>query len=292
MAGRSSLSSRSPSGPSKADVVALASSYTPCRALHLGLVLSSILLSSPHPPLLLGGAPSGRSLMKALVVLSVHRMDPAVVLWWSHNRWPWGDSLWHPWSRWGGQPSFGQGAVWSTWMGWPRMLPSSCLSPSASFCGTLPSVRLRVASLGLLPDPLGQLSRLPPLTCIASEFFPEALDFPCSVAWSIFRWSRLGCLGSKLFSCDVHNESGHRSRSVVHIPFSCLFQDLAYIFIKLLPLNSLGGFGPLDPWLDRRGTASCYDCSLLALEALWVVERCCFFGYGCRWAAGSRCWRH
>ncbi len=99
------------------------------------------------------------------------------------------------------------------------------------------------------------------------------------MAWSIFRWSKLGCLGSKSLSCDVHYESGHRSQSVVHIRLSCYFQDLAYFFIKLLPLNSLGGFGPLDPWLDRRGTASCYDCSLLALEALWVVERCCFLDY-------------
>ncbi len=142
MAGRSSLSSKSPSGPSKADVVALGSSYTPL--------------------------PSGRSLMKALVVLSVRRMDPVVVLWWSHYRLPWGGSLWHPWSRWGGQPSFGQGAAWSTWMGWPRMPPSSWLSPSASFCGTLPSVRSRVVFLGLLSGPLGRLSRLPPLTCITS----------------------------------------------------------------------------------------------------------------------------
>ncbi len=55
-------------------------SYT-CRSLHLGMVLSSILLSSPHPPLPLGEAPSGQSLMKALVVLSAHRMDPVVVLW-------------------------------------------------------------------------------------------------------------------------------------------------------------------------------------------------------------------
>ncbi len=59
MAGRSFLSSKSPSGPSKADVVALGSSYT---------------------PLPLGRAPSGRSLMKALVVLSACRMDPVVVL--------------------------------------------------------------------------------------------------------------------------------------------------------------------------------------------------------------------
>ncbi len=256
MAGRSFLSSKSPSGPSKADVVALGSSYT---------------------PLPLGRAPSGRSLMKALVVLSACRMDPVVVLWWSHYRLPWGGSLWHPWSRWGGQLSFGQGAAWSTWMGWPRMPPSSWLSPSATICGTLPSVRSRVVFLGLLSGPLGRLSRLPRwlvLPLLQPEFFPEALDIPCSVAWSICRWSRLGCLGSKSLSCDVHYEGGHRSQSLVHIPLSCYCQDRAYIFIKLLPLNSFGGFGPLDPWLDRRGTASCNDCSLLALEALWVVNQC------------------
>ncbi len=134
-------------------------------------------------------------------------------------------------------------------------------------------IALRFARPALLTSPTD-------LYCLFSSLSSSLRHWIFLALW--LGWSRLGCLGSKSLSCDVHYESGHRSQSVVHICLSCYFQDLAYIFIKLLPLNSLGGFVSLDPWLDRRGTASCYDCSLLALEALWVVERCCFLGYGCR----------
>lgn len=54
--------------------------YTPCKASCLGLVLRVILFSRPFPPLELGRAPSGLSLMQAMEVLSVHCMDPADVL--------------------------------------------------------------------------------------------------------------------------------------------------------------------------------------------------------------------